>query len=90
MAKKYDVQDRQQFYKRLVLKSTNLVVEVKEKSEWDNGEITIYHSPRKWDDSQFKVHLKDRQDLKDYITMLQDFDREYGGLLDMVEGNQRV
>ncbi len=86
---KHEKQDKQLFYKRMVLKSTNLVVEVKEKSKWDIGEITIYHSPAKWDGDKFMVHLKDRRDLQDYIVMLQDFDESYGDLLDLVKSSPR-
>ena len=82
---KHTKEESTQYYKSMRLLSTNLVVEVQEKSNISPGDVRIYHSPRKWDDDQFMVHLKDRQGLRDYIAMLQDFDETYGHLLDQIQ-----
>lgn len=87
-----------QYRKSMMLTSASLVVEVREKADYshkdaDGKQITnidpayveIFHSPARFDSDRFKVHLKNRQELKDYIEMLVDFEATFGTLLDDVQ-----
>lgn len=89
------------YYKYMTLTNAGLTVAVKEKADYSytdaNGnrveniepaEVTIYHSPRKWDDDRFMIHLKNRKELREYIEMLQVFEEKYGDLLDQVQGSE--
>lgn len=87
MSQKVEVKDDVMYYKSMRLKSNNLVITVKEKSEIarETGRIEIYHSPAKWEGDRFMVILKNRAELKDYIAMLQDFDERFGDALDLIQ-----
>lgn len=90
------------YYKRMILNNSSLLIQVNEKADYsytdgkgkrieqiEPAEVTIYHSPRYWEDDNFQLHLKNRQQLKDYIKTLQDFEEKHGDLLDMVQGEYK-
>lgn len=87
---KYQVKEDNRYYKSMRMESNALVVEVKEAHRhsadtFDPACIRIFHSPSKWVGDRFSVTLKNREELKEYITMLQDFDAKFGHLLDLVQ-----
>ena len=66
------------YYRSMTLTGKDLTIQLNELGK----EICIFHSPRRWNDSNFQVHLTSRKDLQAYILMLQDFEQRYGDLLD--------
>lgn len=72
------------YYKSMRLTNAQLVVEVKEKTEFDPADVSIFHSPSKYE-NKFRIQLKNRQELREYIAMLQDFDYRFGNLLDEMQ-----
>jgi len=100
----YEVKEDALYYKSMRLKSAQLVVEVKEAADYsytdnktgerkDNFEpaiVNIFHSPAKFPlQDKFKVCLKNRGELKEYIAMLVDFEQRFGDFLDQVQKPER-
>lgn len=85
MKNTHDITDDVMYYKAVRLVSTGIVVRVDEKTPWSDGAIEIFHSPSRFKEGHRTIRLKDRQDLKDYITMLQDFDERFGEQLDEIK-----
>lgn len=88
--RKTEIRDETLYYKSIRLASTGIVVEVKEKSPWDDGAISLFHSPARFDQGHNCLLLRDRQDLKDYIAMLQDFDERFGEQLDDIKRSEEA
>lgn len=74
------------YTKSLTLVSENLTVEVREKNTWDDGTIQIYHSPRKWKDDNFSIHLAGAKALDEYIEMLMEFRDTYTEEIGKLDG----
>jgi hypothetical protein len=94
---KIETNDKSLYYKRMTLVSASLTVEVKEKADYsytnsdgkkikqiEHAYVRIFHSPSKFINKDV-IELNTREELKDYIKMLQDFDSKYGHYLEEVQ-----
>jgi uncharacterized protein YajQ (UPF0234 family) len=99
----YEVKEDTLYYKSMRLKSAQLVVEVREAADYsytdsngkrigqaEDAKVTIFHSAAKWDQDKFHIQLKNRTELQEYISMLQEFDKKYGHLLDLVQNDSKA
>lgn len=82
---KHTTKEDVKYYKSMTLTSNNLVISVKESTVEEPASISIFHSPSRFEQDKFRIRLKDRKELQDYIDMLVDFSERFGELLDNVQ-----